>query len=246
MEHNLITAKEIIKKGWQTYLDNFPKFLYPIIISLIPYILIFIVQYFDLPTANLLVIILTALGIVINFWVIIVFIELIDKIYKNQPIENTKIYESAFRKIPSYFIVALLAGLITVIGFILLIIPGIIFAVWYAFAVYINVLEDKNNKGWQALKSSKELVAGRWGKTFWRLILPASLVYLIAMLVIIALIFLITGGQVDLLAYEQSLVYNLITSIFFTMLSPLFVTFILLLYHSLKQTKQAQGKETEN
>ncbi len=243
MEKNLILISEIIKKGWQLYLDNIAQFIYPIIISIIPYLLIYAVEYFNLPAAEILIIILTALSIVINFWVIIVFMELIDKIYKKEPIEANKIYESAFKKIPSYFLVSLLVGLITMAGLILLIIPGIIFAVWYSFAVYINILEDKNNKGWDALKSSKDLVKGRWGKTFWRLILPSLLVYAIVMVVVIALMFMISGGHVDLITYEQTVIYDLITTAIFTLLSPLFVAFILLLYYSLKETREIKKEE---
>ncbi len=246
MEKSLIPISEIIKQGWQLYLDNFSKFFYPIIVSLIPYLLLYVVEYFNTPAAPILIIILTALSIVIDFWVVIVFMELIDKIYKKQTIEANKIYESAFKKIPSYFLVALLVGLITILGFILLIIPGIIFAVWYSFAVYINVLENKDNKGWTALKSSKELVTGRWGKTFWRLLLPSLLIYAIVLAVIIALMFMISGGQIDLISYEQSIIYNLITSVIFTILSPLFVAFILFLYYSLKETKEVKSEENSS
>ncbi len=62
-----------------------------------------------------------------------------------------------------FFLVSLLAGLVIGIGFLLFIIPGIIFVVWFTFSTYIVVCEDK--RGFKALFRSKELVRGYWWPT---------------------------------------------------------------------------------
>lgn len=66
--------------------------------------------------------------------------------------------------IPKFWI-AILVGLIEMGGFILLIIPGVIFAVWFMFSDLILVAEGK--RGLEALLKSKEYVKGYWWKLFW-------------------------------------------------------------------------------
>ena len=61
-----------------------------------------------------------------------------------------------------YILLSLLSGLVMLLGLILLIIPGIIFMVWYMFSTYILVTE--NVGGVAALKKSKSYVKGKfWG-----------------------------------------------------------------------------------
>ncbi|XOB40369.1 MAG: hypothetical protein ACKKMR_03620 [Candidatus Nealsonbacteria bacterium] len=62
-----------------------------------------------------------------------------------------------------FFLVSLLTGLIIGLGFLFLIVPGIIFAVWFGFSIYTVVCEDK--RGFKALSRSKELVKGYWWPT---------------------------------------------------------------------------------
>src|SRR4030043_323873 len=100
----LMSISALIKKGWEIYSINFQKFLVPIGIMLIPYILYFLFLIFGGPELILLMLILNALMVVINLWIGIVIIIMLDKLYKNQPIDLNKIYEIAFKKIPSYFL----------------------------------------------------------------------------------------------------------------------------------------------
>lgn len=59
-----------------------------------------------------------------------------------------------------FFLVSLLTGLIIGLGFLFLIVPGIIFAVWFAFSTYVVICEDK--RGFKALSRSRELIKGHW------------------------------------------------------------------------------------
>jgi hypothetical protein len=65
--------------------------------------------------------------------------------------------------------VCILAGIMILIGTVLFIIPGIIFAVWYSFISFIVVIEGV--KGNQALQKSKSYVQGYWWPVFGRLVL---------------------------------------------------------------------------
>lgn len=59
-----------------------------------------------------------------------------------------------------YTAVAIMMGVAVIFGFILLIIPGIIFAVWFSQALYVRVFE--NIGSFDAMKRSKAYVKGRW------------------------------------------------------------------------------------
>ncbi|TAN40314.1 MAG: hypothetical protein EPN25_08115 [Nitrospirae bacterium] len=62
-----------------------------------------------------------------------------------------------------------IAGYIIFGGFLLLIVPGVIFLVWFAFGQFILAREDL--RGMDALLKSKEYVRGYWPDVFLRLFL---------------------------------------------------------------------------
>jgi hypothetical protein len=161
MDSKLISIGEIITKGWDLFSKNYQQFITPIVIMIAPSVLYYLAMFYTGPGYILLYLVLLAAMIFINIWISIVLVLMADKLYKGQPIEINKIFELSFTKIPSYLLVAFLTGLAVFGGCIMLIIPGIIFAIWFAFSAYINLLEDKENKGIAALKSSKALVEGR-------------------------------------------------------------------------------------
>jgi hypothetical protein len=68
-------------------------------------------------------------------------------------------------------ITAVVSGLIVLGGAILLIIPAVIFGVWFCYATLLTTINGTPAKA--ALTESKQLVKGRWWQTFGRLIIPA-------------------------------------------------------------------------
>ena len=129
------------------------------------------------------------------------------------------------------------------LGLILLIIPGIIFMVWYYFSSYVNVLEVNKNNGLEALTSSKELVKGRWFKTLWRLIAPYLAIYLpvtILELIVVGILYVILSA----LNADENLYFYIVTpfNIIFNFvglcLLPLYLSFTIILYNNLKETKK--------
>ncbi len=245
MKNKLISVSEIIKQGWEIYIANLQNFLLPIALMLILPIIITILEYYNYFNLILFIFIL-AVSIFISLWISVFLIELINKAHNKEKIEIKNLYNVSFQKIPSYLWVSFLTGLVTILGLFLLIIPAIIFSVWFAFAPYINVLENKKNKGRVALKNSREMVRGYWGKTFWRLLLPPLFIYLIVMIIIIGLTYAMTGGEVDLATPNSSanLILNGLTTVIFSFLSPLFIAFVIILYNNLKRVK-AKSKIVE-
>ncbi|MBN1325834.1 hypothetical protein JW977_02535 [Candidatus Falkowbacteria bacterium] len=236
MEKKLISVSNLIKTGWQLCLKNYKQFILPIAVLLPAYLLLYLLDLFIFPGQEMISLLVMALAIFINLWISILLIELINKIHKNQNININELFQSSMKKIASYFWVLILISLIIMLGFILLIIPGIIFAIWYSFAEYIVVLEDI--KGVKSLKDSKDLVRGRWGAAFWRLVLPSLLVYVFGGLIALVLTLIFSLGNIDFSALDQNLMFNAIVSLIFIILSPLFTAYGVILYNNLKDTKK--------
>lgn len=65
----------------------------------------------------------------------------------------------ALTLVPAVLLVSVLYAIAVLGGFLLLIVPGIIFMTWFCFSIFIVVIE--NERGVRALKKSKALVRGR-------------------------------------------------------------------------------------
>lgn len=138
----------------------------------------------------------------------------------------------------SSLIVSFLMALIVMAGMLLLIIPGIIFAIWYYFAPMAAMLD--NEKIIPALKTSQALTKGRFGQVFWRLCAPLVLYVVVFIFVSWMLIspgqyFLTTTGQSS--AYWVSIA-AMILFYFFSM--PIFSLTPIILYEEMKRTPVAK------
>lgn len=85
-------------------------------------------------------------------------ISAVKEVPKDWKIKN--VIKEGWSKYWPFFLVSLLTGLVVGLGFLLFIIPGVIFAIWFAFPAYTVICEDK--RGFKALSRSKELVKGHW------------------------------------------------------------------------------------
>lgn len=150
---------------------------------------------------------------------------LLNKISKlNQPMGIQQAFMSAKPLIWPLFLTGLLAGIFTLIGIILLIIPGIIVGVFLSFALYIVV--DENKKGMDALKASKAYVDGYWLPIFGRVLLMG---------IVIALIAGIIGGIAQaILGYNIGM---LVQNVIGLAIAPFAVVYMYDLYKNVKQLK---------
>jgi hypothetical protein len=103
-----------------------------------------------------------------------------------------------WKRAGSFMWLSSLLGFLVTGGFLFLIIPGVIFLVWFIFAQFIIFAED--DRGMNALLKSKEYVRGRWFDVFLRLLV----------------IWLIAGGigMVPFLGPILSLLFFPVTMIF--------------------------------
>ena len=127
----------------------------------------------------------------------------------------------------SYLWVYFLVTIIVAGGFLLFIIPGIIFSIWFSLAVVVLVFEEK--RGFSALFQSKQLIAGRWWGVFWRL-----------------LVFNLIFGTIFLIAYFfPSQITEKFSYFFQLFVLPFGLIYRLLIYKDLKEIKEILVQETQ-
>lgn len=122
-------------------------------------------------------------------------------------------------------IATMIIMLICLLGLtLLLIIPGIIFSVFWIFTVYVVILEDKSF--FQAMKYSKKIVEGRWWKTFGIIILFGFMAVLVTLILtgILGIFYLITG-QGFVVAFIVNTAIDLLMTFFIVLSTVFFINF---------------------
>jgi hypothetical protein len=74
------------------------------------------------------------------------------------------VYRFVLPKLGALVLAGILVALVTTVGFLLLIVPGIIFALWYALTAQCVVVEGVGAS--EGMRRSKQLVSGNLGKVF--------------------------------------------------------------------------------
>jgi hypothetical protein len=125
--------------------------------------------------------------------------------------------------IGAVFWTSLLSGILTFLWTLLLIIPGIIFGVYYTFAEYIVV--DKNVRGMDAIRLSKQYVQGLWWPVVFSLLGLAGVSVLVWLA--IQAVGLILGQTAE----------GILALLFQFGFAPYSVIYMILLYEKLKSLK---------
>jgi hypothetical protein len=102
-------------------------------------------------------------GFIAMFWGFSAFILAVT----NEELGIGDSLRQGWQRVFSFLWIYNLVGFIITGGFLLLIIPGVISMVWFAFAQFILASEDE--RGMKALLKSKEYVRGKWFDVFLRL-----------------------------------------------------------------------------
>ncbi len=183
-DKNLLSAKEIIVRAWNLYVQNWRVFLPYLILLLLPSLFVYFLGVVAvwLSSAwprlaiinNVMIMALTAASLVFTFWFTVALTRTIKALLSGEPAAGWRraLTDSSHLIWPALWASAL-AGLAILGGTILFIVPGIIFTVWLAFVFYAAALDDQ--RGRQALTTSKALTVGRWWAIAWRLTAPALL-----------------------------------------------------------------------
>lgn len=238
----LIQPLDIFKKSWQIFKGNY-LYLWKIVgWLLIPVILLGILAWVDARLGSSFVnysvsiyLALTALAFVLGLWVNIVLARLIFHALQQTPVDRKSLTREAWRDTISYLWISILVGLIVMAGTFLFVVPGLIFAVWYSFALLIFVLEGA--KGYEALKKSKILVSGRFWPVVWRWFVP-HFIYGLILIILIGVPVLSIGLFTKFAGFtSQSYPWwvGLWQSVVTILTAPLSVGFGVVMYSSLKR-----------
>lgn len=142
--------------------------------------------------------------------------------------------------------VSLLQGLVSLGGFLLLVIPGLVFAVWFAYAQQALLVDGK--RGVEALSHSRELCRGRFLTVVWNLVAGPLLVgaaYLMVLSATFAIIAAATHVPIDMLVGERPPLWaDMIATVSEIFLMPLFYLYWTLSYQELKKSYVGTGDRT--
>jgi hypothetical protein len=231
----LPSASDLLRSAWHQFKLRWPTYFGIMIAPLIIVIIFGLVTGFgnnpspsvthSTSTINpILFIILVVAMIIAYLWGGVALLIAI----KEDGISIGEAYTKAKASVLPYLWVNILVGLIVMVGFILLIIPGILFAFWYGMAQYIVI--DQNIRGMNALRKSKEYVKGNIGAIFWRGIVVA---FAVAVPIMIITIILKAVGLPD-----QAM--NVVSNILSFIITPFATIYGFMLYRAVKAKKEAE------
>lgn len=163
----LISLGKLFKNSFHGYLERWRIFVMlwaisaAVVLAAIPFVIFFSFSVFS-PYAYLSLISFMLMLFAIAAAIIACFLVHIAMtlVAREKNLRIGEYLSRAWQAAGSYLWVSLLAGLAVAGGFLLLIIPGIIFAVWFVCARYIVLFE--NIRGRAALARSRELAKGYW------------------------------------------------------------------------------------
>lgn len=142
----------------------------------------------------------------------------------------TGAYRAGRSKIFSSAWVSILTALIVMLGFLMFIIPGVIFSVWYSFAVFVLVFEDL--RGMKALNRSREYVRGIWWKIF------AKLLFVGMYAIVLSIVLSVLGFFMGRLFLGDTMPSMTVDVIYGLFVEPVFAIYLFLVYRYVKSFKE--------
>ena len=250
----MLGAIEILKQDLKLFSDNWKKMMPFLWLLILPtFVLVAIGILFSYLTAlfpttmlvnGLIILAIFVAAMLFSFWVNISLTKYLYDVYQNQPTKNWKEYLSLSSPlILPIILVSLLTTLIVFGGLILLIIPGLIFALWYIFATYVMMLEDKK-KITECLSESKRLVVGRWWAIFWRFFLPGAILGL-GFMILSGLLTWLEAWLLNSFPMAQTAIFMIVSTVINIIVTPLSVGLVIVIYTEARNTRpEAQALPT--
>lgn len=229
-----------LKTTWELYRSHVSLFLGYSAWMLVPMILTVLIsatfgsRYTDITQPILFVI-----DLLVMVWVIVCIIQITPAVVAKKRIDTQLMSAQAWKLSISFLLLGLLISLVTIVGFIILIIPGILFAIYATFCSQILVLEKTTIMG--AIKQSFALVKGRFWSVAHRIILANIiwfLPYTVAMFLVIGILLIVNQGNIDLLlSGPTTLMEQVFTRAVDVLFLPIFLILSVLIYQDAKATR---------
>ncbi|MEM7009811.1 MAG: hypothetical protein AAF462_11825, partial [Thermodesulfobacteriota bacterium] len=183
MSEKKFSKEQAIKFGWQRTKDNLGFFIvYLIIVFAVEFFFSFFIELFDEAGFLTLSVLFNLGSFVVSIVVSIFGIKIGLRLYENEKIGSYDFLSFSLSTFFKYLLAYLLFFIIIVVGFILLIVPGIYLAIRYQFCLYLII--DKDMDVIDSFKESTRLTDG----SKWNLFVFALLQILIVLAGILALL----------------------------------------------------------
>ncbi|MBT6691594.1 hypothetical protein HOB10_04655 [Candidatus Parcubacteria bacterium] len=224
------SIEQVLSKAWRLYKDNFKLILKIIVVVYLPInIVLGMIPVGD--TAEdaryYMTIVQTLEGL---FGIVAVMAVTFVAKYKidNKKIDFQKAFEKSFSRWWPVVWTNIVAGVFLLGLFLLLVVPGIIFSVYWIFIIYIAILFDKTGK--EALDRSKAIVKGRWWTTF------------LYTLILTLLFFLAVAIGSSLTYLSGTYIFNLIIEMLLDVVGAYFMVAWTILFLNFDKTKKKAVK----
>jgi len=145
----------------------------------------------------------------------------------------TSVSELAWRRAPTLLWIGLLVAIVQLMGLALLIIPGIIFTIWFNFAETEAILTGAGV--FSSLEQSRELVRGRFFPVLWRMFALSIVLSLIIGLILWPVLALCGITDPMVIITTPPAWISAFLSVIEILLLPLILTYELHLYFSLRK-----------
>lgn len=174
---------EIFGKSWREYKQNFKVILIIfLLLSVIPTLVYYIVtipfslQFSKLASPKLSEVLLVIFNLkylipAIICWLVLIILGILmsasfvyNSLYRKKEMSVKETLTGGKKYFWKYFLFSIVYGIFLTGLFLLFIIPGIIFMIFWIFAAYVLIGEDKGIL--ESLKISHEIVKGKWWKIF--------------------------------------------------------------------------------
>lgn len=236
----LPSAFALLKEAWRLYKSNLAAFLQLMGLWVVGFIVftigIVVAKSLPSPLGILLIVLGFIIFMALNVLIPVAMISVLAGSHAG-PITASKALAKGVRRILPYIWTSFLGGILTIGAFFLLIIPGILFSLWFSLAIYIVMAEGRG--GMYALLKSKDLIKGRLCSVFWRQIVLGAMAIAVGV-VLVAIVFVSTffaSGEIKMYSKETGDVLDIIAQVLSMLFTPLALAYLYLIYRNLLQMK---------
>ncbi|MFH1404746.1 MAG: hypothetical protein ABIH21_01450 [Patescibacteria group bacterium] len=183
---------------------------------------------------------ISIIEIILSLWILIILILTSEKIIKKKELDISNLQNRAKLLLPSLAFVMILELVIILGGFVLLIIPGLLFIIWFSYVEFAVVLDNK--KGMGALTMSRNQFKNRFWLVAWKTIagpMAIFFVYVIVISIVLSIIGTVLGLDLQNTVFGETppIWADIIATVSQIFLIPWIVLYTTILYIDLKKNE---------
>lgn len=234
----LLSSRELLQATIELYRREFWLFLgYAAWLVVPAAVFYFAMALPQNPVTAVLIVVTVVLQLFVWLWITVCLMRATAALSMNQSVDPHVLSTQSLRRVQPLLAVWFLQSLIFIAGFLLLVLPAIIFWVWYGMAQMVTGIDERRPV--EALTLSRALVRGRFLSALWRLIAGPVVITLLYGFVLAAILYAIAiplGIDTTLLFSENPPLWeSLMDTVVSMFVMPLYIIYLTLLYLDLKK-----------